>query len=58
MHIFDYSILKDELLPAQLVNLTANVSALSVMSGMRRESNQAAFQEMETLGLFGWLDGK
>ena len=49
MHIFDYSILKDELLPAQLVNLTANVSALSVMSGMRRESNQAAFREMETL---------
>ena len=49
MHIFDYSMLKNELLPAQLVNLTANVSALSVMSGMRREANQDAFRALETL---------
>ena len=49
MHIFDYSILKNELLPAQLVNLTANVSTLNAMSGMRREANQSAFREMETL---------
>lgn len=49
MHIFDYSMLKDELLPAQLVNLTANVSALSSLSGARREANQAAFREMEVL---------
>jgi len=49
MHIFDYSILKDELVPVQLVNLTANVTALKVMSGMRRENNAAAFHEMEML---------
>ena len=49
MHIFDYSMLKDEFLPAQLVNLTANVSALSSLSGARREANQAAFREMEVL---------
>lgn len=49
MHIFDYSILKDELLPAQLVNLAANVSALKVMSGMRREANAAAFAELEMM---------
>jgi len=49
MHIFDYSMLKDELLPMQLVNLTANVTALKVMSGVRREANAAAFHEMEML---------
>lgn len=32
MHIFDYSFLKDSLLPAQLVTLAANIAALKAMS--------------------------
>ena len=36
MHIFNYSFLKDDLLPAQLVTLAANISALKVMTSMNR----------------------
>lgn len=36
MHIFDYSFLKDDLLPAQLVTYAANISTLKVMTSMRR----------------------
>ena len=36
MHIFDYSFLKDDLLPAQLVTLAANISTLKVMTAVRR----------------------
>ena len=37
MHIFDYSYLKDSLLPAKLVNLTSNIAALRVLSSERRK---------------------
>ena len=35
MHKFDYSFLADGLLPANLVNLTANIASLSVKSAVR-----------------------
>ena len=46
MHIFNYSFLKDDLLPAQLVTLAANISALKVMTSMRQKDNEAAFQRL------------
>ena len=49
MHIFDYSFLKDDLLPAQLVTLAANISTLKVMTSMRRNGNVAAFQKLESI---------
>ncbi len=49
MHIFDYSFLKDSLLPAQLVTLAANITALKTMSAIRRKENAVAFRELETL---------
>lgn len=49
MHIFDYSFLKDELLPAQLVTLAANIASLKTMSSVRREANAEAFGELEML---------
>lgn len=49
MHIFDYSFLRDDLLPAQLVTLAANIASLRVMSSIRREANQSAFRELEAI---------
>lgn len=36
MRKFDYSFLHDGLLPANLVNLTSNISALKTMAGVRK----------------------
>ena len=49
MHIFDYSFLKDDLLPAQLVTYAANISMLKVMTSMRRNENAAAFRQLESI---------
>ena len=49
MHIFDYSFLKDDLLPAQLVTYAANISTLKVMTSMRRNENAAAFRQLESI---------
>ena len=49
MHSFDYSFLKNDLLPAQLVNLSANIYALRTMSDLRKEANKAAYAELESL---------
>ena len=49
MHVFDYSFLKDSLLPAQLVTLAANIAALRTMSAIRRKEHAEAFRELETL---------
>ena len=49
MHIFNYSFLKDDLLPAQLVTLAANISALKVMTSIRQKDNEAAFQRLESI---------
>ena len=47
MHIFDYSFLKNDLLPAQLVSLASNISALKVMSAFRKRENETAFRKLE-----------
>ena len=49
MHIFDYTFLKDDLLPAQLVTLASNISALKALSTVRRRENAATFRQLETL---------
>lgn len=49
MHIFDYSFLKNDLLPARLVTLAADISALKAMSAVRRQENAAAFRQLEAL---------
>ncbi len=36
MRRFDYSFLSNGLLPANLINLTANISALKTMAGVRK----------------------
>lgn len=47
MHIFDYSFLKNDLLPAQLVTLASNISMLKVMATVRKKENEAAFRKLE-----------
>lgn len=37
MRRFDYSFLNNGLLPAKLVNLTANIASLKTMAGVRKE---------------------
>lgn len=49
MHIFDYSYLKNDLLPAQLVNLTSNIAALRVLSAERRQQFGVAYSELERI---------
>ena len=49
MHIFNYDFLRDEMLPAQLVTIASNISALKVMAGVRRESYAKVFEELETI---------
>lgn len=49
MHIFDYSFLRNDLLPAQLVNLASNIYALRTMTQIRKEENEMAFNELEAL---------
>ena len=49
MHIFDYSFLKDDLLPAQLVTYVANISTLEVMTSMRRHENPPVFRPVESM---------
>ena len=47
MHIFYYTFLKDDLLPAQLVSLASNISMLKVMSAVRKQENESAFAKLE-----------
>ena len=49
MRKFDYSFLNNGLLPANLVNLTSNITALKTMAGMRREEYTKIFTELEQL---------
>lgn len=42
MHIFDYSFLDEGLLPAEIVNLTATITAFNAISDTRKESNKSA----------------
>lgn len=49
MRKFDYSFLNNGLLPANLVNLTANISALKTMAGVRKEEFTQIFTELEAV---------
>ena len=49
MRKFDYSFLNNGLLPASLVSLTANISALKMMAGIRKEEYAQVFTELETV---------
>ncbi len=49
MRNFDYSFLDNGLLPARLVNLTANISALNTMAGVRKEEYTQIFTELEAV---------
>ncbi len=49
MRKFDYSFLKDGLLPANLVNLTASIAALKTMAGVRKEEYKRVFTELEAV---------
>ena len=43
MHIFDYSFLDEGLLPAEIVNLTATITAFNAISDTRKESNKSIY---------------
>ncbi len=49
MRRFDYSFLNNGLLPAGLVNLTANISALKTMAGVRKGAYAQIFTELEAV---------
>ncbi len=49
MRKFDYSFLKNGLLPANLVNLTANISSLKTMAGVRKDEYKKIFTELEVI---------
>ena len=49
MHIFDYSFLKEGVLPAELVNLTSTISALNAISESRKEVNKTVYTELEKI---------
>ena len=44
MHIFDYSFLDEGLLPAEIVNLTATITAFNAISDTRKESNKSIYK--------------
>ncbi len=49
MRKFDYSFLDNGLLPANLVNLTANISSLKTMAKMRKDKYATIFTELESV---------
>lgn len=49
MRKFDYSFLDNGLLPAKLINLTASISSLKTMSGVRKKEYTKVFTELEAV---------
>ena len=49
MHVFDYSFLKNDLLPAQLINYAVNISTLKTMSVIWKSEYADAFQKLEAI---------
>ncbi|MCM1266607.1 MAG: Fic family protein [Bacteroidales bacterium] len=49
MRKFDYTFLRNGLLPANLVNFTANIAALKTMAGVRKEEYIQIFTELEAV---------
>ena len=55
MHKFDYVFLADGLLPANLVNLTANIASLSVKSAVRKADFKNVLQVWKVLQKYNQL---
>lgn len=55
MRYFDYSFLNNGLLPANLVNLTANIAELKTMAGVRKEEYIQIFTELEAVAKYSQL---
>jgi len=49
MHISDYSFLQNGLLPAELLNITADIYSLRIMALNRKEKFIDAFTELESI---------
>ena len=49
MRKFDYSFLKDGLLPPSILNLTANISSLKAIAGIRKVEYAKVFSELESI---------
>lgn len=49
MRRFDYSFLRDGMLPAGLVNIIGSIYSLKTMSGVRREGHLEIFRELEKI---------
>ena len=49
MRTFDYSFLDNGLLPANLINLTANIASLKTMAGVRKNEYAQIFTELEVI---------
>ncbi len=49
MKKFDYSFLKNGLLPAKLVNLTSGIYSLKTMANLRKEEYEKIFTELESI---------
>ena len=49
MRKFDYSFLNNGLLPARLVNLTAGITELKTMAGVRKDEYAKIFTELEAV---------
>ena len=49
MHKFDYSFLKNGLLPAELVNVTSSIASLKTMAEYRKSDYQQVFTELEKI---------
>ena len=47
MRKFDYAFLSNGLLPANLINLTSNISSLKTMAGVRKDEYAKIFTELE-----------
>ena len=49
MKKFDYSFLKNGLLPANLINITSSIVSLKTMAGMRKKAYTKVFTELESV---------
>ncbi len=49
MHRYDYSFLDEGMLPAEMVNLTATITAFDAISSERKDSNNSAYTELEKI---------
>lgn len=49
MRKFDYTFLKNGLLPAELINLTSGISEIKAMAGVRKYENARIFTELEAV---------